>query len=681
MRIFLKEILRFPGLYQLMLVFLLAGFLRLTLGLAVQNQHFYLSSPNDEVTIMISLKENQTPYPKGRRPYYQIRYKANTVLKDSGLGLELKEDSPLEKNFSLVSWDLSRIDERYVQPYGTHKVLHNFCHQGILRLRENGGYKRRLDLVFRAYDEGAAFRYVVPKQLGLEILELKEENSTFFYPAGYKVWAQQLPSYSSNYESEFNVQPLWRLQLGSIVGLPLLMETDKGDWLAITEASIIDYAGMYLTPTPGIPETLQSQLAPHPRYPRVKVKTTTPMRSPWRVFLLGPTPGSLIENNVLLLHLNEPSKIADTSWIRPGKSAWHWWSGTVAKGVEFKPGMNTATMKHYVDFAAEHRLEYFLIDSGWHEGTDQKGDITQSRPEIDMVDVISYAKKKGVGILLWLHWKRAQAQMEEAFKRYEKWGVAGVKVDFMDRDDQEMVQFYHRIASRAASHRLLVNFHGAYKPDGLRRTWPNIITREAVLGLEWNKFSSRCNPIHAVTLPFTRMLAGPMDYTPGAFRTVSQRDFQPRVREPLAQGTRCHQLAMYVVYESPLQMLADYPFAYQEESGIEFLKKVPTSWDDTQVIHGSVGEYITVARRSGRDWYVGSMTNWEPRKLIIPLSFLGSGDYFAEIYSDPEIAKTKKTGVSQKHIRVSSKDLITARLHSGGGHAMHIYPAQDGPDG
>ncbi len=632
---------------------------------------FQLRSPNGKVTVAVGLKELRTPYPKGVRPYYRIGLSGETVVRDSWLGLHLKGGPPLGGDFVLLGWDASTGDERYRLPYGTRAELRDAYRQGVLRLRESGPAGRRLDLIFRAYDEGAAFRYRVPPQTDLTSVDLVEENSTFFFPEGCRAWVLQLRDFATNYESEFNPQPLWYLQPGAIVGLPLLLQTLGGSWLAVTEANLTDYAGMYLTPVPGIPETLESRLSPHPSRPGVKVQAAAPLQSPWRVFLLGRTPGKLIENNVLLLHLNEPTRIADTSWIRAGKAAWHWWNGTSAKGVEFEPGMNTATMKHYLDFAADHGLEYLQIDAGWHQGTEEEGDITRSRPEIDLPHLIGYARERKVGILLWLHWKRARAQMEEAFRLYEDWGVAGVKIDFMDRDDQEMVGFYHQVARRAASHRLLVNFHGAYKPDGLRRTWPNIITREAVLGLEWNRLGTRCSPTHDLTLPFTRMLAGPMDYTPGAFRTVLRKDFQPRAREPLAQGTRGHQLAMYVVYESPLQMLVDYPAAYRGQPGIEFLGRVPTTWDATRVLDGGVGEFITVARRSGTEWYVGSMTNWEARELSIPLRFLGSGSYLAEVYADVE---GDPTGVRRKQLRVRSTDEVTARLAPGGGHVMRIYP-------
>ncbi len=654
-----------------MLAALILFMLQAVSNRVVLARDFQLRSPNGKVTVAVGLKELRTPYPKGVRPYYRIGLSGETVVRDSWLGLHLKGGPPLGGDFVLLGWDASTGDERYRLPYGTRAELRDAYRQGVLRLRESGPAGRRLDLIFRAYDEGAAFRYRVPPQPDLTSVDLVEENSTFFFPEGCRAWVLQLRDFATNYESEFNPQPLWYLQPGAIVGLPLLLQTLGGSWLAVTEADLTDYAGMYLTPVPGIPETLESRLSPHPSRPGVKVRTAAPLQSPWRVFLLGRTPGKLIENNVLLLHLNEPTRIADTSWIRAGKAAWHWWNGTSAKGVEFEPGMNTATMKHYLDFAADHGLEYLQIDAGWHQGTEEEGDITRSRPEIDLPHLIGYARERGVGILLWLHWKRARAQMEEAFRLYEDWGVSGVKIDFMDRDDQEMVGFYHQVARRAAGHRLLVNFHGAYKPDGLRRTWPNIITREAVLGLEWNRLGTRCSPTHDLTLPFTRMLAGPMDYTPGAFRTVLRKDFQPRAREPLAQGTRGHQLAMYVVYESPLQMLVDYPAAYRGQPGIEFLGRVPTTWDATRVLDGGVGEFITVARRSGTEWYVGSMTNWEARELSIPLRFLGSGSYLAEVYADVE---GDPTGVRRKQLRVRSTDEVTARLAPGGGHVMRIYP-------
>jgi len=287
---------------------------------ALLARDFQLRSPNGQVAVTVGLKEMRTPYPRGVRPYYRIGFNGATVVRDSWLGLDLKGGPPLARDFVLLGWEASSGDERYRLPYGTRGELRNAYRQGVLRLRESAPSGRRLDLVFRAYDEGAAFRYRIPAQPGLSDVDLVEENSTFFFPEGCRAWVLQLRGFATNYESEFNPQPLWRLQPGAIVGLPLLLQTLRGSWLAVTEANITDYAGMYLTPVPGIPETLESRLSPHPGRPGVRVRTAAPLQSPWRVFLLGKTPGKLIEHNVLLLHLNEPTRIADPSWIRPGKA-------------------------------------------------------------------------------------------------------------------------------------------------------------------------------------------------------------------------------------------------------------------------------------------------------------------------------------------------------------------------
>lgn len=372
------------------------------------------------------------------------------------------------------------------------------------------------------------------------------------------------------------------------------------------------------------------------------------------------------------MSLNEPCALRDTTWIKPGKAAWHWWNGTVAKGAGFQSGMNKATLQHYVDFASEHGLEYVQIDEGWYVNRKGQIDITRSIPEVDVENLVRYGSERRVGLFLWLDWQHLESQIEAAFLLYQRWGIAGVKVDFMDRDDQLMVNFCQKVVEQAAEHRLLVNFHGAFKPDGSQRTWPNLITREAVLGLEWSRTSRRCNPEHEVTLPFTRMLAGPMDFTPGAFRNAAREQFVPRQTEPMAQGTRARQLAMYVIYESPLQMLVDYPEAYRGETGIEFLQRVPTVWDETRVLQGEVGEHILVARRSGSQWFVGSMTDWNPRTVTFALQFLSAGQHLAEIYSDAG----NPNSVKFETRFVSKATLLTARLASGGGLAIRIRPAK-----
>jgi alpha-glucosidase len=324
-----------------------------------------------------------------------------------------------------------------------------------------------------------------------------------------------------------------------------------------------------------------------------------------------------------------------------------------------------------------------LIDAGWYQapGADfirpaAEVDITRPAPQMDIPGLVAYGKEKGVGILLWLHWTTLAEQRDAAFALYEKWGVKGVKIDFMDRKDQEMVSFYQRTLRAAAAHHLTVDFHGAYTGSGEERTWPNFLTREGVMGLEYLKWSDRTTPRHNVTIPFTRMLSGPMDYTPGGFRNVTKEAFAPRNVAPVSMGTRAHQLAMYVVFDSPLQMLADYPEAYRGQPGAEFLKVVPASWDETRVLDGKIGEYVVIARRRGSQWFVGAMTD-AARTLPVPLAFLGTGAFEGTVYADVEESAQEPTRIGIAPATVSgpaAKRTLTLVLVSGGGAAIHLKP-------
>ena len=396
--------------------------------------------------------------------------------------------------------------------------------------------------------------------------------------------------------------------------------------------------------------------------------------------MIGDEPGRLIESNIIL-NLNPPSKIADTSWIHAGKSAWDWWSGEAAPGVPFKTGMNTATMKHYIDFASASGFSYMLIDAGWAANSLSEADnftsadITRVTPAIDMPELLRYAREKSVKLWLWAHWISVDRQMDQAFPLYEKWGIAGVKIDFMNRDDQSMVAFYRRTVEAAAAHHLMIDFHGAFKPDGLRRTWPNLMTREGVMGKEYLKWSARTTPAHNATLPFTRMLAGPMDYTPGAFGNSNLKNFVPRNFMPMGLDTRAHELALYVVFESPFEMVSDYPEHYQGQKAFDFIKQVPATWDEVRVLNGKPMETITLARRSGKDWYVGSVTNWNERTVKVPLSFLGPGKYVAEIYADAPDAATVATDTTFTRQPVDRSTVLDVHMVSGGGNAIWIHLA------
>jgi len=671
-----------------------------------------VSSPDGNLTIALSLKANLQPYLPGQRAYYRVSYKGTLILTDSPLGLDFLGAPPLDQNFEIVGTDRQAHASTWENPFGAKRTVPDHYHQLTVSLRERRPPGRRVDVIFRAYNQGIAFRYFLPKQPGLEQFSLVAENTGFYFAQDVSAYAMDLGSNFTSYEDEYRHMSLREIKPTSIVGLPMLVEVPKGPWVALLEADLTDYAGMYVGGVPSVPNALVSKLAALPPLdaasmalytggirqlddfwsllnvagkllkmpgslrqginPEELVVAKTPKATPWRVLLVGPTPGSLIESNYLILNLNPPCTLADTSWIKPGKAAWDWWSGSFARNVDFTPGMNTATMKHYIDFAADYHLEYMLVDAGWSTWLD----ITKPVPEVNIQEIIDHARQRGVKVLLWIPWAATALQGDVAFPLYEKWGAAGVKVDFMQRDDQEMVDFYEQTVRKAAEHHLVVDFHGAFKPTGLRRTYPNLLTREGIRGLEFSKFNDLITPQHDVTIPFTRMLAGPMDFTPGGFRNTTRGQFKAQNIEPLVQGTRAHQLAMYIVYESPLAMVSDYPEAYRNQPGIEFLEKVPTVWDDTKVLNGEVGKYITIARQHGTAWYLGAMSNWDTRDFEIPLSFLGTGEYEAQIFADGADADKVATSLSITKKQVRGGDKLPVHLAPGGGVAVIVTPVK-----
>jgi alpha-glucosidase len=544
-------------------------------------------------------------------------------------------------------------------------------------------------MVFRAYDDGIAFRYVLPKAWGA--FELASENTDFHFSEDATVWAANYEGFHNSQEGEFKKMKLSELAAGQIYGCPLLAELSPTLWAACSEADLTDWAGMHFTPVPGESNTVRTILSPHPNDTNVVVSSTAQRSSPWRVFMVGDRPGVFIESDILE-NLN-PSATFNAAWVKPGKSAWDiWWSGDYAPELDFKLGMDTRSMKYFVDLASEMGWQYQIVDWGWYgpafapgaKGTtwavDPDGSITNIIPELDLPGLISYAKNKNVKLILWLHWGAVNKEMETAFPLYEKWGIAGVKIDFMDRDDQEIVQYYERVAKLAAQHHLLVDFHGAYKPTGWHRTYPNVITREGVMGNEYNKWSVRVTPEHTVTVPFTRGMLGGMDFTPGGFRQKTEQTFRVVGGDspgPFVMGTRVHQLAMLVVYESALQVLCDSPYSYRSSpAGTDFLKIVPTIWDDTKVIHGEVGELITIARRSGKEWYLGSMSGEQARKIEIPLAFLGPGKFEAEIWADAYEAADYPDRLMKQTRIVTASDTLPANLAAAGGYIARLKPVR-----
>ena len=363
--------------------------------------------------------------------------------------------------------------------------------------------------------------------------------------------------------------------------------------------------------------------------------------------------------------------MSNASWIRPGKVAWDWWNNWNVSHVDFRAGVNTETYKYYADFASANHIDYILLDEGWSDDRD----IMSIVPEINLKQIIDYAKAKNVGVWLWMGSYPLDQKMEEAFSAYSQMGVKGFKIDFMDRDDQNMVEFYYRVAKTAAAHHIMIDFHGAYKPTGLQRTYPNIVNVEGVHGMEQLKWSNPDMPKFDVSIPFIRMIAGPMDYTPGAMRNATKESFRPVYSMPMSQGTRCHQLAMYVMYEAPFEMLSDNPTAYMREAeSVDFIASVPTTFDETIALEGKIGEYGAIARKKGNNWYIGAMTNWNARDIVLDLSFLSAGNYEAEIFKDGINADRDATDYKKEKIQLSAKDKLTIHLSSGGGWAARIYP-------
>ncbi len=385
----------------------------------------------------------------------------------------------------------------------------------------------------------------------------------------------------------------------------------------------------------------------------------------------------------ILTNLNEPCKIKDTKWIKPGKTTWPWWNGTVVGDLTITRGNNFETNKYYIDFCSRNGLEYHsVVESGGHEWYVNNGtgympgtevDVTQPVDGLDMQQVCDYANSKGVGIRVWVHWAALYPRLAEAFKQYEKWGIGGLMVDFMDRDDQEMVNIQNEILAKAAEHHLHVQFHGAYKPTGLHRTWPNEFTREGTLNYEVNKWEKLVTPEHDLNIVFTRLLAGATDYHLGGFRAVPEDQFVVHYEKPLMMGTRCHQLAMYVVLESYLGMVCDFPEAYEGQPGFEFIREVPTVWDETKVPDAEVSKYIIIARQKNDEWYVGAITN-DPKDLAVSFNFLSDGIFSAEIYTD---VPQDVNAVKIENLEISAKSKIPVHLEQGGGMVMHIRKKQE----
>ncbi len=543
-------------------------------------------------------------------------------------------------------------------------------------------------LVFRVYDEGVAYRWETsfPGEI-----EVEDELAQFIFPGQPSSWFPEEESIFSHQERAYKYLPLAEIGPERFCSTGVLVDLKDGRKVYISESDLLSYPGMFLRGAGGgqvglvgkyAPFALETQpLAgsscgrdvPVTKAAPYLAKTEGTRTFPWRVVLVTEKDTELLQSEIVF-NLASPQKIDNNAWIKPGKVTWEWWSDVNVTGVDFRAGVNTETYKYYIDFASDYGIEYLLLDEGWCADS---SDVLSENPNLNLKEIVDYAKAKNVRVLLWVLWNGLDKNLEAAMTKFEKLGVAGIKVDFMQRDDQWMVDFYERVAREGAKHHLLVDYHGAYKPTGLRREYPNVMTREGVTGMEQYKWGdAAANPEQELVLPFTRMVAGPMDFTPGALNNANKESWRWSIGQPMSEGTRCHQLAMYVVYESPLQMLCDSPTRYRQETDcMKFLAAVPTVWDDTIALDAKVGDYVAIARRSGDEWYVGAMTDWSPRELKIKLDFLPDGVYQLESWSDGVNADRNGQDFRYRTEQVSSGDTLTLKLAPGGGWAGRLRPA------
>ncbi|MEO5597012.1 MAG: glycoside hydrolase family 97 protein [Novosphingobium sp.] len=618
---------------------------------------------------------------------YSVVHDGKAVIVPSPLGLYFDELGSIGgSGTAIVSHQDHAVDRKINLVVGKTKTTRDRYSESTIALHQSGAKSADFTLIARAYDDGVALRYVVRGQSGLHEVSLIRELTEFNFPTDYNCWAFKTWTFDGPHEGSFD--PVKSSQIGpdQLYDTPFVCKTGEAQQtFALAQADMRDYAGVYFTGRgdgrPGLAIKLSPRLDAAPAgssSPAVKVDLSKgPMISPWRMVMIGDRPGALPEST-MTIRLASPSVIGDTRWIKPGKAAWDWWNGWDVKIPN--AGKNTATYKAYIDHAAAMKLEYILIDEGWYEGSSEKpgpADVTKTTPAMNMPEIVRYASDRGVGVMVWLQWKQLDRQLDKALAQYERWGLKGIKIDFMNRNDQEMVGYYHKVLGLAAKHHLMVDFHGAYPPDGLNRTYPNYVTQEGVRGAEYNKWTALITARYNVTLPFTRMILGPMDYTPGGFRHLSPADFPKYKREiaPFVQTTRGQAIAMYVVFDSPLQMVSDSPGVYHNADGswadgAEFISAVPTTWDETRVVAGDIGEYIVTARRKGRTWYVGAMTNEQGRTLSVPLDFLGAGRFSANVWQDGADINNLRTS----RAAVDAKSALTLVLSPSGGAVAVLTP-------
>ena len=625
---------------------------------AQEPQDYGVTSPDGRIELTVRAGGELT---------YRISLDGEELVSASAIALRLADGTAVGPGAAAVSFRRVDVDD-WLEPVVPEKQSRIRDHYSALFLDFEGGW----GLDVRAYDDGVAFRF---RADGPGPIVVASEEFVVNLVQDPELWFPAEESFLTHSERLYERLPASHVEPGTMAHLPVLASWTGGPKLAITESDLREYPGLYLAGTgtsrlagvlPAYPAEVEQvndrTVRVVSREPYI-AQISGPRTFPWRVFVVADEDADLIRST-MVWRLAAPLRIDDPSWIRPGQVAWDWWNALNLTDVDFEAGVNTDTYRYFVDFASEHGIEYVILDEGWSD----PADLTSLNPDVDLDVLFAHAADRGVGLILWVVWKSLDDRLDESLDRFEAWGAVGIKVDFMQRDDQPMVEYYWRIAEAAARRHLLVDFHGAYKPAGLRRAYPNVVTREGVRGLEHVKWSPYPTPEHDVTLPFIRMLAGPMDYTPGAMLNATEEQFKPVFNRPMSLGTRVHQMAMYVVYESPLQMLADSPSHYLREAECTaFIVEVPTVWDETLVLEARVSDYLAVARRSGDTWYIGAMTDWESRDMSFDTGFLEDGVWSVEIFRDGRNADRNPQDYQRLGLKMQAGEPLEVHLAPGGG--------------
>ena len=648
----------------------------------VNAKEYTLSSPDGHLRLTVDA---------GKRLTWSLMHDSTTVIAPSPISLSISDGKVLGASPRVKKVSTRKVDTSFATPFYKKSEVKDVYNELTLRLSDG------LSVIFRAYDDGAAYRLSLD---GKGARRVTSEEAVFNFAGDYKAFIPYVNDlrdadypYSYSFESYYDESPISEMYADSLAIVPLLVELPHGKKALIMEGDVEGYPGMFLVKGENA-NSIEARFAPEPLSEKIGgfselnlipvetapyiAKLEGPVTLPWRAVTVVTSDSQLADSD-MAQRLASPSRIADTSWIKPGKVAWDWWNNWNVTGVDFPAGINTPTYKYYIDFAAENGLEYIIVDEGWSLES-----LMSPVEGIDIAELARYGKEKGVGVILWARWRDVDKEMDVAFPHYAGLGIAGFKVDFFDRDDRRVIESMTRIADAAARNRLLLDLHGM-KATGIQRTYPNVVNFEGVKGLENYKWLPVVDGKpgvdvmrYDVTAPFIRMAAGPMDYTPGAMTNAAPGNYRSINDTPMSFGTRAHQLAMYVVYEAPLQMLADSPGAYRNNpESLRFISAIPTVFDETRVLAGEVGEYIAVARRKGDTWYVGALTSLTPRDLKIPLSFLAPGvTYNAVTMSDGVNVNRNGADCRREERRVTSGSELDAAMASGGGFAAIITPAK-----